>query len=438
MNLLGGFINYPTSEASLAGGQISFQARLTDRLLMLANMGPLNEIGLRGPLVSFADWTLGWAAHYRSDLYFTTLPTVGLVSPMGGYMPGGLGQGLELKLNGMRGLGGLNFFLSPVLGLMSNRTTAGAEGGVDWSLERLGLGYGLSARSNLLNPAQGAFAIANAEVQHSVGLRYSLDSRTYLQANYYYLLSDTYGLPVQTALAGIGMRLVGIPIAMAPVPAPTPVPTPVPVPTLSATPTPAHFTHLEGRLHSSLVPGGNPAQPLIVNLKRKVDGAFVHIATSTTTDVTGRYVLHDVLEEGEYQLVFRNPGMALENTVGVAVSEPVEVRLDRPVVRDMDVAWDEAAIDETHARGVETISWALKPGYDVLYHGVLRGDPDDSRTDVRSFPTLATLEPKGTFPISHRIKGRKLYHFVKFWQKGGTFKGGNYYGQSRPRPVQLP
>lgn len=434
MNLLGGFVNYPTSEASLMGGQISFQARLTDRLLMLANMGPLNEIGLRGPLDSLADWRLGWAAHYRSDLYFTTLPTTGLVSPLGGYMPGSLGQGLELKLNGMRSLGGFNLYLSPLLSVMSNRTMAGAEGGVDWSWDRLGLGYGLSARSNVLNAAQGAFAIAAAEIQHSLGLRYSLDNRSYLQANYYYQPSDTYGLPIQTALAGIGMRLVGTPIALAPVPTPTPAPIPTPVPT----PEVRHFTHLEGRYYSSLVPGGNPAQPLVVNLKRKVNGEFVHIAASTTTDATGRYVFHDVLEEGEYQLVFRNPGMKLENMLGVAVSDPVKVALDEPVVRDMDLGWDDATFAETHAGGVETIKWSLKPSYDAVYHGVLRFDADNSKTDVRSFPAAATLETKGSFNVSHRTTGRTLYYFVKFWKKGGAFKGENVYGQSRPRPVKLP
>lgn len=442
MNLLGGMVNYPTSEASLAGGQISLQARLTDKLLLLANMGPLNEIGLRGPLDSFADWTLGWAAHYRSDLYFTTSPTTGLVSPMGGYMPGSLAQGLELKLNGMRGLGGFNLYLSPLLAFMSNRTMAGAEGGIDWSWNRLGLGYGLSARSNVVNAAQGAFSIAGNEIQQSAGIRFSMNDWSYLQANYYYSQSDTYGLPVQTALAGIGMRLFYTPLnpqaAPTPAPAPTATPAPAPTPAPAVTPVPKLVTHLEGRLFNSMLPGGAFAKPLTVGLKRMVDNEFVNLSQTTTTDDNGRYVFHDVLEEGVYQVVFRNPEL-LPNTVGVAVADAVEVLIDKPVVVDMDLAWDDAAFSETHSGPVQTIQWGLKPGHaDAIFHGVLREDAHDSHTDLLPFPSAPTVETKGSFGIWSQIKGKKAYHFVKYWKQGGKFLGSNYYGQSKPRVLQLP
>ncbi|MBO9541293.1 hypothetical protein J7643_11950 [bacterium] len=444
MNLLGGVVNYPSSEASLVGGQISFQARLTDRLLLLANMGPLNEIGLRGPLAPLADWSLGWAAHYRSDLYFTTAPTTGLASPMGGYMPGSLAQGLELKLNGMRTLGGFNLYLSPLLAVMSNRTMAGAEGGIDWTWERLGLGYGLSARSNVVNAAQGAFAIAGTELQHSAGIRFSLNNASYLQANYYYAPNDTYGLPVQTILAGIGTRLFYSAPAPAkapePAPVPTPAATPVPAPTPApaVSPVPAHFTHLEGRLFSSMLPGGAYPKPLIAALKRKVGNDYVNVAETATTDANGRYVFHNVLEEGEYQVVFRNPEM-LPNTVGVAVSEAVQVLLDRPVFVDMDLAWDDVVFEEPRSGALQSIHWGLKPGYaDAVYQGVLREDPDDSRTDILPFPSAPTVGTKGSFGISGQIKGKKLYHFVKYWKQGGKFRGSSYYGQSKPRVLQLP
>jgi len=57
---------------------------------------------------------------------------------------------------------------------------------------------------------------------------------------------------------------------------------------------------------------------------------------------------------------------------------------------------------------------------------------------VLPFPTAPTVGAKGSFRISSKLKGRKLYYFVKYWKKGGEFKGANYYGQSKPRVLQLP
>lgn len=473
MNLLGGMIGYPTAEAALGGAQLSFQARLTPSIVLLANMGPLNEIGLQGPVAAphplLADWRLGWQAHYRSDLYFTTQPSIGTVGLPGGYMPGSLGQGLELKLNTQRTLwGGFDAFVSPVAAYMTNRSMLGVDAGLDWTWEALSLGYGLVARANVINPAQDSYSISGSEIQHSAGIRYSLNGWTYLQANYYYSPSDTYGLPMYTALAGIGTRLFYQPPAPAPTPeptpvppptpepspmptatptpvstptpasTPTPVPTPRPVATVKPTPTPSHATHLEGRIFNSLLGAAESGKSLTVHLKRQKGNDFVNVPITARTDATGHYVFHAVLEPGTYQVVYRNPELR-QNFVGVAVSDAIEVAMDKPVTVDLDVAWDDALFGEKLDAQVQTMVWGKKPGYPgAVYQGIVRENPSDSKTDVLPIPSAPTVGTKGSFSVTSRTAGRKLYYFIKYWKKGGAFNGASYYGQSKPRVIQLP
>ncbi|MBO9540921.1 carboxypeptidase regulatory-like domain-containing protein [bacterium] len=458
LNLLGGFVNFPTTGGSLLGGQVGLQARLSDRLQLLANLGPLNEIGLRGPLWTGEATRLGWAAHYRSDLYFAIAPSFGLPAPMFGLVPfpGSVGQGAELKLNAMHAWNGLSLYASPLVAVMSNRSMAGLDVGVDWTLDRWGLGYAAEYRRNVHNPRQAHGSLVDSELQHSVGMRFSLDERKYLQANYYHLPTDTYGITNQTFLVGMGMRLLGEvrrpTLAVAPTPAPTPVPLatlapatpapePDPTPTPSPTPAPraveAEVWRLEGRLFSSKLPGGNPGKALPVHLKRKEGRTFVNLELSTLTDASGNFVF-DGLRGGEYQVVYRDRG-ELADSVGVAVSNAVAVRRNRPARVEMDLAWDEAALQDTRSNGAHVIAWSRKPGApDAHFQGVVRSNPNDSRTDVVAFPKAPTTGTTGQFAASPQIEGRKLYYFVKYWKRGSSFNGATYYGQSKVRVLGAP
>lgn len=437
LNLLGGYLNYPNSAANLVGGQFALQARILDQVQLLANMGPLTEIGLRGPLADLGWVKLGWDAHYRSDLYFLIQPGPGRTAPMFGLspMPGSSAYGLEGQLNAMHSYLGFNLFVSPLLAVMSNRTTAGLAAGLDWNLDRLGLGYGFSYRANVVNPNQSTEPLAASELQHSVGVRYSLTERLYAQANYYLQPADSYGIPSQTVLAGVGMRLLGS-TPQAPAAAPMPEPTPAPVEVRPAVP--VHFLQIEGRLYNSRLKDGQIDQPLTVGLKKRVGKAFVNVKITTQTDASGRYVFRNFGEEGEYQVVFRNPeGRA--DTVGVIVSEAVRAVLDQVATVNLDLAWDDVSFEEQLASPSVNIRWGTKPGFaEVMYQGILREDPNDSRTDVLPFPAEPTIGATGSFEVSSQIRGRKLFYFIKFWKQGGEFNGSNYYGQSKPRELQLP
>lgn|GEM_PF-2841029 len=250
MTVRGGFINYPTSAAQLAGSQLSMQMRLTDRLQVMADLGHTTEVGLRGPLFNALDWTIGWDAHYRSDLYFLANSGMGLSAPMFGMVPfpGGSAQGMEIALNTMRPWKNFNLYLTPVVSVMSNRTMAGGDGGLDWNLGRLGLGYSLGYRHILVNPDAVNASLISDEIKHSVGARYGHSDKLFSQVNYFWSTGDTYGIPVQGLLAGIGVRLFGegpkpvtaaSPSVAAATPEPKPMPTPEPTPEASPQPTPA-------------------------------------------------------------------------------------------------------------------------------------------------------------------------------------------------------
>jgi hypothetical protein len=231
--------------------------------------------------------------------------------------------------------------------------------------------------------------------------------------------------------------LIPTPVAT-PTPMPTPVPTPQPTATPTPTPAPIPVTHLEGRVYNSLLSGQDAAKPLTVHLKHKKGSDFINIPTTARTDASGRYIFHAVLEPGTYQVVFRNPEQ-LPNTVGVAVSDAVDIALDRPVQVDMDVAWDDAAFDQKLDGMVQSMTWGKKPSYpQAVYQGILRENPDDSRTDLLPFPSAPTVGTKGSFVVSSQTRGRKLFYFIKYWKQGGEFNGAGYYGQSKPHVLQLP
>ncbi|MBO9542315.1 carboxypeptidase regulatory-like domain-containing protein [bacterium] len=442
LNLLGGLLNYPASQASLVGGQFSLQARIHDKVQLLANMGPLAEIGLRGPITELSGLKLGWDAHYRSDLYFLIDQGPGRTAPMFGLAPypGSSAHGLEAKLNAMYARKGFTLFASPLAAVMSNRTMAGVEAGIDWAWDRLGLGYAVSYRANVVNPAQSVEAVAGNEVQHSVGARYGLGDRLYAQANYFFQPSDTYAIANQGLLAGIGMRLFGAtakaPVAMpAPVAAATPAPIPTPAPV--ATPVTQRVI-LEGRFVHSLSEGGNPGTPLTARLKYRKPGTkgFEKVEATTQTDAQGNFRFED-LPLGEYQVFFKDEGR-LGNVVDVAVGDAVKVKPG--ITRsEIDIAWDEQSFKAQLAGKTQTIDWADKLGVeDAVYQGLLRGTTGSQQLEFLNFPEKVGPQSEGSFTLSDAIKAEKVYYVIKYWKKDGLFNAETFYGQSKPIELKLP
>jgi hypothetical protein len=212
ISILGGFVNFPATEAGLAGGKLSFQARLLDGLGLLADLGHVAAVGLRGPLWADYGLSVGWDARFRTEVYFSATPGSGLGEPglglLPGFLPGGESRGVELALNGEYSWWQLRMYASPVVALATNRSGLGIAGGADVALGPVALGLGTAFNANLANHYPEVL-IENFESRYSAGMRLFLNERAYLQANYLHSPADTYGIGSQTFLAGLGVRLFG-------------------------------------------------------------------------------------------------------------------------------------------------------------------------------------------------------------------------------------
>ncbi len=438
--VLGGYVNLPSTTGGLAGAQISLQARLTPDVVALADMGPVTSLGLRGPLWSGPAAAVGWDVRYRSEIYFAAQPGFGLSSPGFGLMPGfpgGSSQGAEFALDGSYDWNSIRVYSSPFAAAMTNRNSAGLVAGADYELGPLTVGYGATVQSNFLNPVSGA-AIQPLEVRHSAGLRWAIADWLYLQANFHFLPGDTYGIPSQTLLAGVGTRLLGSFEAGPPEGAiaqagsgeagdpldPADLLGPGD-PGLPGASDKAASVSVKGRVLDSSQPGGNPGRPLTVGLKVLTRKGWTNVPETARTDAAGNYVFHG-LPGGRYQVVYRDEGL-LPGGAGAAVSEDVAIRPHRPAVADLDVAWNAASISATRTGNRVEVSWPAKPGApDAVFEVILKYAPDDSVVLV----SPQTSRSRTTIEIPGEIRGRKLCYTVKYWKRGGQFQGANYYGQS--------
>lgn len=443
LNLLMGFVQFPSTGGALIGGQVGLQARVLDQLQLLANTGPLTEIGLRGPLWLSPMLDLGWDARYRNEIYFANDPGFGLNTPLLPLFPGASAQGPEVKLNAAAKWNGFQLFVTPLAAWMSNRTALGLEGGLDWAWQRWGLGYSVAYRANVSTPFPGS-GVLPSEMQHGLGLRYSLDARTFLQANYYLIPGDTYGTSNQMVLAGFGRRIFGTFKAPAPLQAfvdqlplpkpvpvavlPTPEPTPEPVVEPAVEPQPEPVPALRGRILHSMLPKAEPGIPVKLELKRRTETGFVLASETTVTAPDGTFAFAS-LPDGEYQLVYRDHA-ELPDTPSVLVSEAVQVASGIGVELTLDLAWDDRDFAEAMADGSGEVRWTkLADGtiYQVLVN--------QKGKNILSFPEAGTEDASALVTLSKRAREHEPTTFVKFWKKGGAFSGAGFYGQSRPRPV---
>lgn len=445
LNLLMGFVQFPSTGGGVLGGQVGLQARVLDQLQLLANTGPLTEIGLRGPLFLSQNLDLGWDARYRNEIYFANVPGFGLNTPLLPLFPGASAQGPEIKLNAAAKWGGFQLFVTPLAAWMSNRTAIGLEGGLDGAWQRWGLGYSLSYRANVATPFPGS-GVLPSEMQHGLGLRYSLDERTFLQANAYLIPGDTYGTANQTILAGFGRRIFGtfkppapiqafvdqlplpkpVPVAVTPTPEPVVEPTPEPVAVVEPKPEPKPA--LRGRILHSMLPEAEPGIPVKLELKRRTEKGFVLAPQTTVASPDGTFAFED-LPDGEYQLVYRDHA-ELPDTPAVLVSEAVRVSSGIGAELTLDLAWDDRDFAEALLDGSGEVRWT--PLADGTIYQVL---VNQNGKNILAFPAEGTEGVRTLVILSRQAREHQPSTFVKFWKKGDAFSGAGAYGQSRPRPV---
>lgn len=445
LNLLFGFSHFPTTNGIALGGQLGLQTRLLDQLQLLANAGPLTELGIRGPLYLSPMLDLGWDARYRSEIYFANSPGFGLTSPLLTLSPGAAAHGSEFKLNAAAKWQGFTLFLSPLAAWMSNRTALGLEGGLDWAFQRWGLGYSLAYRENVSTPFPGS-GVLPRELQHGLGLRFSLDEKTFLQANGYLTPGDTYGTANRMLLVGFGRRLFSTfqppdlqallplpkstPVAVAPTPQPTPEPTQDPV-VVEPTPEPVVVeptSVLRGRLLHSLRPKAEPGIPVTLELKRRSPEGFVLANRSTVANPDGTFAFEG-LPDGEYQLVYRDHP-DLPHTPAVLVSRSMRVSGGSTAEMTLDLAWDDAGYAEALQDGRGEIRWS--PRSDAATYQLL---VRQNAKNILAFPGEGTDANQTNVTLSAQAREHQPAAFVKFWQKGDAFGGAGPYGQSRPRPL---
>ncbi|MBO9542309.1 hypothetical protein J7643_17095 [bacterium] len=435
LSLQGGYVNYPAIKGAMLGTQLGLEARVTDYLQLIANVGSLNAIGLRGPLWSDGSLAFGWGGHYRSELYLGVKPGPGLSAPYMGTAPGSISQGGEFTLSAMKDFGLFTLYASPLVAMMSNRTAMGLAAGLDVALGAANVGYSLDYRTNS-NPV-GA-GVQASEMQHGLGVRYGLTKTMDLLAHYFYTPGDTYGLANQSLLVGIGTHWNG----PEPKPTPKPIPTPMPTPTPTATPAPVSVAPaptaivLQGRILNSVQPDAVSGKRLTLRLKRRSEiGEFIKVEKTTQTDATGAYSFRD-LPPGEYQIFYKDEDN-LPNTVDVAVSPSLKGMAGAELSADLDIGFDEQALQAAQTKDSVTVNWAARSNADTLYQGILRSINAADQSDLLSFPGDGTQKTSASFTVTPTIRSERLYYVIKYWKKGNAFNGSGFYGQSKPRTLKL-
>lgn len=204
---------------------------------------------------------------------------------------------------------------------------------------------------------------------------------------------------------------------------------------------------VQGRLFfSANQPTQDPGAPLTVRLRQQVGGNWSRIETNTTSDAKGNYSFTG-LPAGTYQILYDDSGTEAAtdsiNTSGIVVSDPVTVAANQtsaPQV-NMDLAWDMAAFtpdpSSTVSNRTVSFSWSDKPGFtgEVYQVSVFGSASTGGGAIVSSAETTGT-STSVTIPNSV-TSGTKVYYVVKFWKPGGSFGGGNYYGQTKPVPFTV-
>lgn len=221
-------------------------------------------------------------------------------------------------------------------------------------------------------------------------------------------------------------------------------PSSTPAATASSSPTsPTATGILNGRFSYMLGQGNSPGRPLFVELKRKMEttGSFSKTGKNVMSDNDGRASFTELVD-GDYQMVFDDKSQTAttdSKMVGILVTDPTTLQSGQasPSILTSELAWDfssgaSPATNATVSAGNVTFSFPSKPGFEQLTYQVTVFSSQDTSYGaiVSSVPDTAAASsvfiPVGSAGIR--------YYVVKFWKTGGSFGGGNPYGQTKPIP----
>lgn len=179
--------------------------------------------------------------------------------------------------------------------------------------------------------------------------------------------------------------------------------------------------------------GGNPP-PQQLQAQYKKSGASARETPKATTDSGGYFYFKDVAA-GDYQLIWDDGGEEVKsgdvNTAGLYVSDPVTsppASLATPQVT-MDLKWEPKASPgpggEATKGTATSFTFNAFPNLDATYQISIFNTSRQAQT-----PTATANASPIAVDTSSLTAGSYLYQ-IKFFKKGGTFGGKNFYGSTK-------
>ncbi|HBN09862.1 MAG TPA: hypothetical protein DD435_14860 [Cyanobacteria bacterium UBA8530] len=189
---------------------------------------------------------------------------------------------------------------------------------------------------------------------------------------------------------------------------------------------------------------GTGKSGLTVRLKRYDGANWATIDTTSTTANDGSYSFKD-LANGNYQAFYDDKGEVVSaadvNTAGAYVTDPKEVSSTQgstPTI-DFDVYWPVNPNPTPNAafNVNQSFSWAPNPNASGAEYQVLVADSGKSglwSSGWSSANSVAWNGNRGTetnSPTGTEVAGGSYFYQIKFRKAGGTYGGGNFYGQTK-------
>lgn len=202
-----------------------------------------------------------------------------------------------------------------------------------------------------------------------------------------------------------------------------------------------------------------PPERLTIRLRNDIGGGQFSpvVATTAQTNANGEFVFQS-LAEGTYQPYWDDQGQITTdpgvNTAGVTVPDPVRVASDQSTAPrvNFDVAWlvnPNPTVDASITLPY-TFSWAPKPSlpgaaeYQVFVKQYNAGNRtvggDIWSSGWNSDNAVSWNGNRGTetdSPTGARVSAGDYVYQVKYRKAGGTFGGGNFFGQTKWIPFKV-
>ncbi|HBN09861.1 MAG TPA: hypothetical protein DD435_14855 [Cyanobacteria bacterium UBA8530] len=232
------------------------------------------------------------------------------------------------------------------------------------------------------------------------------------------------------ALMGLGL--------MAGCPATTPTATTPETPTVSA-------------FKGTIKFGGETKSGLTLGLKQKSGtDTWQRLTTTTTSASNGTYSFKD-LANGSYQALYDDGGQTVTeadvNTAGIYVTDPIEVsstQASTPVI-DFDIYWPvnpNPAPNATFTVG-QSFAWSSNTNASGAQYQILVANSGKTSLWSSAWGTNNTVAWNGkqgsetSTPAGTDVTAGSYLYQIKFRKAGGTFGGGNFYGQTKWIPFTL-